>query len=204
MAPIILIVNKNLLLALIAVNLAGTVLGVYFYWNQLLSTPVWQWLFVLDSPLPVLLAAVSYALLLKGKSNAWLDAIAAASGLKWGLWSMGVILAFPDHFLSTGVVAWFAVLFVLHAGEALQGAALSLKQRLSAKHLALAMAWLLLGDFMDYSSFATYSRALPDGAVTPAFALATVLLGLACVAVVWTLARSKLKATKWLFGARMR
>ncbi len=57
---------------LFAINLAGTVYGMYWYWDQLAVTPVYLWLFTPDCPLASLYFTVTLA-------SGWLGCGAAGS-----------------------------------------------------------------------------------------------------------------------------
>jgi len=183
---------KKFFWPIIAINLIGVAYGIYYYLPKLLSTPVWLWFFVLDSPLPVFFAAVSFLLLLQKKQNQLLDALAAAWCLKWGVWSMLVIVSFPQTFLAPAVAFWYAILFFLHFLEALEGIIFSTKQKFSLAVLGIALLFSLTNDFLDYFSVhQTHADALPPEALAGWLPAATILLSFACVGVVFLLNRSK-------------
>ncbi|MBI3588274.1 DUF1405 domain-containing protein [Candidatus Micrarchaeota archaeon] len=151
--------------ALFAVNAVGFAYGIYYYWPQLQSTPPALWPFVLDSPLPLLFANASILLALAGKKpSALLDLLASAGMLKFGIWSVFAIAFYNEYFLAPAVAGWFATLLLLHVGEALEGIFFAYRRSFRWGAVAVAIAWLLLGDYFDYFSPWQTHPAIPiDG-----------------------------------------
>jgi uncharacterized membrane protein YpjA len=61
---------------LIIASLAGTAFGFYYYYDQLVASPLWQWPFIPDSPIATALYALALILIsIKRRSNK-LDSVA--------------------------------------------------------------------------------------------------------------------------------
>ena len=66
----------NLAWLVVAVNLAGTAFGFYYYAFQFSRTPVEMWPFVPDSPMATLLVALALAAWKLDRQQEWLTALA--------------------------------------------------------------------------------------------------------------------------------
>ncbi|MFC7213777.1 DUF1405 domain-containing protein [Saliphagus sp. GCM10025334] len=108
----------------VAINLAGTVFGFWYYQAQLLSTSPVMWPFVPDSPLATLAIALAIGAWKLGYEQPWLTAIAFFGNIILGLWTPYTLLAFWDaysyldplmfHFLFWSHLAMVVQAFVLH------------------------------------------------------------------------------------------
>ncbi|WP_312911259.1 DUF1405 domain-containing protein [Natronosalvus caseinilyticus] len=108
----------------VAINLAGTVFGFWYYQAQLLSTSPVMWPFVPDSPLATLAIALAIAAWKLGHEQPWLTAIAFFGNIILGLWTPYTLLAFWNaysyldplmfHFLFWSHLAMVVQAFVLH------------------------------------------------------------------------------------------
>ncbi|MFC7231802.1 DUF1405 domain-containing protein [Saliphagus sp. GCM10025308] len=108
----------------VAINLAGTIFGFWYYQAQLLSTSPVMWPFVPDSPLATLAIALAIAAWKLGHEQPWLTAIAFFGNIILGLWTPYTLLAFWDaysyldplmfHFLFWSHLAMVVQAFVLH------------------------------------------------------------------------------------------
>ncbi len=190
--------DKRVLWLIAAIDAAAVAVGIYYYLPQLEQTPWFLWFFVPHSPFYPALAAISIttALAWKWKTPS-LDWVASAGMLKYGLWTMLVILWYGDYFLAPAVAAWFALLFLLHVGGAAEGIAFSFKARFDAGKLPLVLGWFLAGDLLDYGlgSLST-PPLLPVDSRLQLLALATVGLSVACVACTLWLSSNKAQARK--------
>ncbi|MBP2655745.1 MAG: hypothetical protein H6Q73_3314 [Firmicutes bacterium] len=162
-----------LLILLIVVNALGTLYGVYWYADQLQSTPWYLWWVVPDSPLHAALFGVYLYWIVSGRLGAlpdWLLAFAWAAVLgviKYGLWTT-VILS--QYFLSQGMFPGPEdfLLLVSHGGMALEGLIyMGLLPRRSFPAL-LAVFWLGLNDFVDYRFFTHPHLPQPDQVIVAA------------------------------------
>lgn len=155
------------LLALVAVNAAGTVWGIVWYWEQLVATPWYFLLFVPDSPGHAALFAVYIWWLAAGRTDSlasWQRFVAWAGVLgviKYGLWTTLVISQFLlAQGSSPGVEDW--LLYFSHGGMAVQGLVYMRKLPRVAMPAALTVLWLAVNDFFDYVLFTHPRLPLPD------------------------------------------
>jgi len=154
--------DRRFLLALVAVNAAGTVWGVIWYWDQLLATPWYLLPFVPDSPGHAALFGLFIWWLAAGRADRlrlWQRPIAwagALGGIKYGLWTT-VILS--QYFLSQGarpgIEDW--MLYLSHGGMAVQGLVYMRRLPRAGLAAALTVLWLAANDFSDYI-FLTHPR----------------------------------------------
>ncbi|MCU4742960.1 DUF1405 domain-containing protein [Halobacteria archaeon AArc-m2/3/4] len=83
---------------IVAVNLAGTVFGFWYYRHQFTYEPMVMWPFVPDSPIATLLIAVAIACWKLGYEQPWLTALAFFGNVILGLWTPYVLLTFYDAY----------------------------------------------------------------------------------------------------------
>jgi hypothetical protein len=86
---------------IVAINLAGTAFGFWYYIPQFQLEPVVAWPVVPDSPTATLFIACSLALYKLGRSNEYLNLLAFFGCIKLGLWTPYVLTVFADAFLAT-------------------------------------------------------------------------------------------------------
>ncbi len=204
--------NSRALLLLLAVNACAVLAGAYYYRAQLLSTPFFLWPFVPDSPFPPLLALLSLTAFLSSRKQ-WpvLDVLIAAGMLKYGVWAMMAILMYSEHFLSPSLAAWFVMLFILHAGEALQSLVFASKTRWNQSMLAIPLGILLLNDIADYflGSLSTHPVVPVDSRIS-LLALLTICVSVASVFLVYAfnqsrhpfIARVRAMFTEWFVSSK--
>ena len=139
-----------LLLAIIA-NLIGAYFGFFVYYKeQIMATPLPLLAFTADCPLAVLLFAAALLLHLIGKKNNFLSFLAAAYCLKYGFWTVAVILYFNQLYFEPENWALYATMLITHFGMALESFALVGKIEVKKKYLMIVLGWFLLNDYMDY------------------------------------------------------
>jgi len=141
---------RKLLVLVILVNLAGTAFGFYYYQPLYERFPWYSWIFVSDSPNATLLYAVAIFLYLVKRESGLLTLIGMANNIKYGLWTMFVIVYFHDYFLSPENKSYYLLMFALHLGMVLQPVFMLGRVRFKRWHLGVALLWLLLNDFVDY------------------------------------------------------
>ncbi|MBI5158806.1 DUF1405 domain-containing protein [Candidatus Micrarchaeota archaeon] len=151
--------RRKLLQKIILVNLASAFYGFFFFYlEQLMATPVYLWLFVPDCPLYALWMGVSLLLLARGARGGWLDAfnfVGAAGALKYGFWTVAVLLMYAQHYYpANGPFVYFMLLFG-HVGLFLEAFLLVGKVKVKAWHVAAAVAWLGANELSDYVLFGT-------------------------------------------------
>ncbi|SER17589.1 DUF1405 domain-containing protein [Natrinema salaciae] len=108
----------------VAINLAGTAFGFWYYSGQFARTPAAMWPWVPDSPLATLFIALAIGCWKLGREQPWLTALAFFGNVVLGLWTPLTLLAFADsygylhplmyHFLFWSHLAMVVQAFVLH------------------------------------------------------------------------------------------
>ncbi len=135
---------------IVAINLAGTAFGFWYYRFQFGRVPPELWAFVPDSPLATLFIALALASWAVGKPNDTLAALAFVGNIKLGLWTPYVLVVFAPGFLATSSTPMYAFLLVSHLGMALQAFVLHRMTDFPLKAVAVAGAWYTVDLLMDY------------------------------------------------------
>ncbi len=175
----------------VAINLAGTAFGFWYYFPQLSRTPVEMWIFVPDSPMATLFIAGAFALWAVGRQNDYLTALAFFGNIKLGLWTPWVLVAFADGFLAFTPPAMYAFLFVSHLAMVVQALVLHRISDFPVKAVGLALAWYTVDLTVDYFIPITggpHHTSIPVAYETPIVAGADAFQLAAWGAVVLTLA----------------
>ena len=141
---------SRIAIALFVINIAAFFYGVYYYNSLLAKTDPLLWIFALDSPMHALLFAAAIGLALIKRANDWIINLAAIGSIKYGLWTMFVILFQSEYFLSPEVAWQYVFLFVAHIGQLAQGLFLIGNRRMTATMLFILGGWTLLNDYADY------------------------------------------------------
>ncbi len=143
--------NKPLIVIIILINLAGTLIGFFYYWEQILASSPSIWLFIPDCPLYVLLAAIVLAVYLTTKRRSDLISFITAIGLlKYGTWTALVVLGFSTFYFAIDGTLYGAIA-IMHIGMALEFVLpLFLIQRVRWTFVALALLWFFANDVADY------------------------------------------------------
>jgi uncharacterized membrane protein YpjA len=129
----------------------GTGYGFYYYQAQLLSTPVWLWVFVPDSPFFTMMYTVSLALYILGRRYNSFDVFAFIGLNKVGVWTLLVFLVESDYYFSPNRWSFTLVLSALHLGMILVALTLWKEMRAPSKRVVVMLAgYFVLGDVMDY------------------------------------------------------
>jgi uncharacterized membrane protein YpjA len=141
------------LVILFGINFLGSIYGYYWYGNQLEQTN-WQLLiFVPDSPTASLFFTGVLLLYLFKKKSALLEAFAAITLFKYGIWAVvmiiwGAVLS-PSGFLSS--LTWeHYMLIISHLGMALQALIYAPFYSFGYRDIAIVSIWTLLNDALDY------------------------------------------------------
>ncbi|WP_456474926.1 DUF1405 domain-containing protein [Candidatus Pyrohabitans sp.] len=179
-----------LLLAVAVINIAGTAFGFYYYREMYALFPVKLWIFVPDSPLATLFFALSVILIFfKKRFNAFY-LIAMAQSVKYGFWTMFVILYFSDYFLAPYHRYYYYLMFVLHFGMVIQPALILHRVKITRRELGIAATWLALNDYFDYmlgtNPLVIYAFPADKVALTGAV---TFLAGMVILVLLWLLSR---------------
>ncbi|MGZ4901880.1 MAG: DUF1405 domain-containing protein [Halobacteriota archaeon] len=143
--------NAPLITAVILINLAGTIIGFFYYSDQLLSSSPAIWLFIPDCPFYVLLAAIVLAVYLTTKRRSDLLSFITSIGLlKYGTWTVLVVLGFSSYYFALDSALYKAIA-IMHTGMALEFVLpLFLIRRVHPWFAILALVWFFANDIADY------------------------------------------------------
>jgi uncharacterized membrane protein YpjA len=143
--------DRRLLFIVLLINLAGTLFGLYYYWEQLGMTPWYLWLTVPDCPLYTLFMAIALALILIGRPWTTFNAITAVGTTMYGAWTVIVLLWFGEVFFTPGSVGPTMERLVSHGAMAFEGVLL-LPYLTKAKLLSwtITALWFIVLDSIDY------------------------------------------------------
>ncbi|MEF8781102.1 MAG: DUF1405 domain-containing protein [Haloferacaceae archaeon] len=136
--------------AVVAINLAGTAFGFWYYSGQFGRTPIVGWPFVPDSPMATLFVAIALALWALDRRNEYVTALAFYGNVKLGLWTPWVLAAFADQFLRINPVPMYTFLFVSHLGMVAQAFLLHRISAFPTKAVGVALAWYTVDLTVDY------------------------------------------------------
>lgn len=140
--------QKWMLVVLLVINALGTAYGYIWYGWQLVDTPVKFLAFVPDSPTASLFFTFVLLAFLFKKHLPLLEALAAVSLFKYGIWAVGMNLAGGIAMGSLQMQSY--LLIFSHAGMALEGLLYAAFYRLKPWHLAIAALWVLHDVIIDY------------------------------------------------------
>lgn len=135
---------------IVAINLAGTAFGFWYYRFQFAGTPAAMWPWVPDSPLATLFIAVSLALWTLGRSNEVVNMLAFFGNIKLGLWTPYTLVVFSDAFLAGTAFPMYAFLLTSHLGMVLQAFVIHRYSRFPIRAIAAALAWYSFDLAVDY------------------------------------------------------
>lgn len=133
---------------IVAINLLGTLGGLWYYVPQLGWTPLVLWPFVPMSPFATLFMAGSLAAWRLGIDADWLHMLAFLGNIKLGLWTPIVQLG-----LQWGIgipLPIYAFLVVSHLGMVAQAFLIYRYASFSVPSIVLVTAWYTLNDVVDY------------------------------------------------------
>lgn len=148
--------SRRFVLFLVIVNILGTLVGVYYYWNQLSSSPVYQWVFIADCPIYTLLFAIAVGFRLRR-----IYLLAFFGVVKYASWTLFVLTLFPEYYFSIDS-SYYSILYILHILMLLEGFLLVPSIKKDLLNSITVTAWFLLNDFADYF-FGTVSTIPPYG-----------------------------------------
>ena len=140
----------RLVWVVVAINLAGTAFGFWYYRHQFSRTPIEMWVFVPDSPAATLFIALALAAWALGRPNDYLAALAFVGNVKLGLWTPYVLLAFAPGFLAFTPWPLYLFLFFSHLAMVVQAFLLHRISDFPIKAVAVAVGWYTLDLLMDY------------------------------------------------------
>ena len=138
----------RLVWVVVAVNLAGTVFGFWYYRFQLFNSQLVIWPAVPDSPLATLFMVASLLSWKIGKNRNWIHALAFVGNLKYGFWVVVVQLAINDVLATGDPYHWF--LLVSHFGMGLQAFIIYRYAEFTVPAVGVASLWFTFNDVVDY------------------------------------------------------
>lgn len=133
---------------LLVVNILGTIYGFIWYESQMLKTPAHFLIFVPDSPSASLFFCFVLAAFLFKKNIPIIEALAAVTLLKYGVWAVVMILAAAVAGSPIGILNY--MLIASHLGMAVQGLLYTPYYRVKPWHLIIVAIWTLHNDVIDY------------------------------------------------------
>nr|WP_191296596.1 DUF1405 domain-containing protein [Paenibacillus sp. PL91] len=156
------LLSRPFLWLLFLVNLGGTIYGYIWYEAQLIDTleshPLWQIIFVPDSPTASLFFTIallyllfppqkSYGLVRIGRSI--IEALAVVCSVKYGIWAVSMIVA--GAWQGSELHWQHYMLIASHLGMAFEALLFFRFMKAGVAALILATCWLLLNDTVDYT-----------------------------------------------------
>lgn len=135
---------------IVAINLAGTAFGFWYYRFQFVTTPVVMWPWVPDSPLATFLMAMSLALWKLDRTNELINVLAFYGNIKLGLWTPFVLLAFNDAFMQSTSLPMYLFLTTSHLGMVLQAFLIYRYSRFPPWAIGGALLWYSIDLTVDY------------------------------------------------------
>jgi len=150
------LIERPILFLLVIANLAGTLFGVYYYVPQLLASEVFFWPLIPDSPTATFLFILSLLLVAKNNFNKKkglkniIYGLAFVGNIKYGIWTVFVLIEFMPQFLSINGPLMYSFLLLSHLGMFLQ-AFLILPYIDYSDNVLIAPILYLFNDLMDYS-----------------------------------------------------
>jgi uncharacterized membrane protein YpjA len=143
--------RRSLIALLLLINLAGVAFGIYYYWQQLASAPLWSWPAIPDSPIATaLFVAVMALLLFRKRVPGWLATFAIFALVKTGIWTDFVMIVWPQFFFQPSYFWYYLTLFILHAGMVLEAVVIVKYADFSPRTVLVALLLFAAGDFSDY------------------------------------------------------
>lgn len=142
--------SRKWLWALLLINVAGFLFGVWYYLVQLSATNPLLWVFILDCPLYVLLFALMCGLRLWYRDIPdWFYYLTSVGIIKYGFWTGLVVFLYWGVFFSAAPLL-YSILFPLHIGMILEGLILIPRFKVKLVHMLPVLGWFLLNDWLDY------------------------------------------------------
>ncbi|ELY94476.1 DUF1405 domain-containing protein [Natrialba taiwanensis] len=133
----------------VAINLAGTGFGFWYYSGQFAGTPPALWPWVPDSPMATLLIALAIAAWKLGHELPWLTALAFFGNVILGLWTPYTLLAFADAYAYLDPLM-YQFLFWSHLAMVVQAFVLHRITDFPVRAVAIALVWYTSNLLVDY------------------------------------------------------
>jgi uncharacterized membrane protein YpjA len=150
--------DRRILALIIFINVIGSAFGLYYYWDQLMMTPWYYWLFVPDCPLYTFLLVFALLFIIAGRRFDTFNTITAVGLAVYGTWTMLILLYFSEVFFSPVNALMSCALWISHCGMALESVLL-LPYIKNARVVswAVAEAWFFILAFFNYFVWFTYN-----------------------------------------------
>ena len=143
--------HKAVLALVIIINTIGSLFGLYFYWDQLMMTPWYYWLFVPDCPLYSFFIVFALIFIARGKKFDTFNVITTVGLAMYGAWTMFTLIFFREVFFAPENALMSAGLWTSHLGLALESVLLlPYIRKAGAVSWLIAGAWFFVQDFFDY------------------------------------------------------
>ncbi|RZH68131.1 DUF1405 domain-containing protein [Natrinema altunense] len=133
----------------VAINLAGTAFGFWYYSGQFTETTAALWPWVPDSPLATLFIALAIAAWKLGREQPWLTALAFFGNVVLGLWTPYTLLAFADSYAYLHPLMYH-FLFWSHLSMVVQALVLHRISDFPVWAVAVAAVWYWSNLIVDY------------------------------------------------------
>ncbi|WP_049927690.1 DUF1405 domain-containing protein [Halopiger goleimassiliensis] len=134
----------------VAINLAGTAFGFWYYSGQFAGTPTAMWPWVPDSPMATLLIALAIAAWKLGREQPWLTALAFFGNVILGLWTPYTLLVFHETYTAQTHPLMYQFLFWSHLAMVVQALVLHRITDFSVGGVAVALVWYASNLVVDY------------------------------------------------------
>ncbi|MEM4554634.1 MAG: DUF1405 domain-containing protein [Candidatus Anstonellaceae archaeon] len=131
---------------ILLVHLIAILAGLYYYWDQFVSTPLPLLVFVPDCPLYVLLVL---PLLLRKAKGSFYPFFVSSGLVKYGLWTVFVLVFYSDVYFAPQFFMISFVFLLGHIGMFLEGLYF-LPKNPKPFYLSILIGWFLVNDFADY------------------------------------------------------
>ena len=135
---------------IVAINLAGTVFGFWYYRHQLTDTALVMWPWVPDSPMATLFIALAIAAWKLGYELPWLTALAFFGNVIFGLWTPYTLLVFHETYAAQTHPLMYQFLFWSHLAMVVQAYVLHRITDFPVWGVAVALVWYASNLIVDY------------------------------------------------------
>jgi len=131
--------------------IAGTIFGFYYYYEQILSSPFWVWVFIPDSPVATLLYALSLILILFRRESNKLNIVSFILMVKTGIWTSAVLFIYFDYYFRPETFILRSFILITHLLMIpLAILLLPLMKKETPCFFLTILMLLLFSDIMDY------------------------------------------------------
>jgi uncharacterized membrane protein YpjA len=143
-----LLTARMFLWLMIVINGMGSIYGFYWYKEQLADTPEYLRIFVPDSPTASTFFTLVLIAYLFRKSVPTLEAFAAVTSFKYGVWAVAVILV--SFYLGDEPTFEHYMLMFSHGGMAIEALLYARFYSIKIRHMVYVGLWTLSNDLLDY------------------------------------------------------